>query len=113
MKLIGSLSEAREREELVASNAELRRRDGALASALVAAGFDVTTAFVLEWIPEQAEDLFVVLVGPDRVVRVEVVRATGNVAAIEETAIGDYRPPSKPTRLRLAIALDLRRSVAP
>lgn len=72
----------------------------------------VTKAFVLEWMPEQAKDLFVVLVGPDQVERVEVVRATGNVAAIEDASIGDYRPPSKPTRLWL-VAPDLLRSAAP
>lgn len=110
MDLIGSLSEQREREELLASNAKLRRRDGALAAALEAAGADLATSYVLEWIPDQGEDLYVVLMGCDRIVRVELVRSTGAVVTLEQASLDEYRPETKPARLRLAVALDLVRS---
>jgi hypothetical protein len=112
MDLIGSLSEQREREELLASNAKLRRREGALALALEAAGADLATSYVLEWTPDQGEDLYVVLVGPDRIVRLELVRNTGAAVMVEQVPLGEYRPETKPVRLRLAVALGLLRSTA-
>ena len=98
---------------MLASNAKLRQRDGALSAAIEAAGFDLATAFVLEWIPEQAEDLFVVLAGPDGVVRVELVRDSGTVVAFQVVSVGDYKPPTRPLRVRLSVALELVRSAAP
>jgi hypothetical protein len=112
MKLIGSLSEQRERETLVASNAELRDGQTPLALALQSHGVDLNTAYVLEWIPEQAEDLFVVLVGRERVVRLEVARSDGSIVAFDESALAAYVPTGRPAGLRLAVALDLVRSAA-
>ena len=113
MKLIGSLSEAREREELVESNARLRGRQHPAAAALQARGVDLASSYILEWIPEQAEDLFVVLAGSDRVVRVEITRATGSLVAAKDVPLAEYAPQTKPARLRLAVALELVRSSAP
>jgi hypothetical protein len=112
MKLIGSLSEQRERRDLVASNAQLRGGQTPLAVALQSHGIDLTTAYVLEWIPEQAEDLFVVLVGRERIVRLEVARSDGSILAFDETGLAAYVPTGRPARLRLAVALDLVQSAA-
>jgi hypothetical protein len=107
MKLIGSLSEQHEREQLVASNLSLRTGDSALARALQAHGVDLATAYILEWIPEQAEDLFVVLTGDRRVVRLEVIRDGGAVVAFDDSPVRAYKPRKRLDRLRVAVALDL------
>jgi hypothetical protein len=107
MKLIGSLSEQHEREQLVASNVSLRAGDSPLAMALQAHGIDLTAAYILAWIPEQAEDLFVVLVGGERIVRLELLRDGGAVVAFDESPLAAYKPGTKADRLRLAVASDL------
>jgi hypothetical protein len=107
MKLIGSLSEEREREQLVASNVSLRAGESPLAMALRARGVDLTTAYILKWIPEQGEDLFLVLAGGDRIVRLELIRDGGAVVTFDESPLAAYKPGTKPDRLRLAVALDL------
>ena len=73
---------------------------------------DLASAYILEWIPGQGEDLFVVLAGSDRVVRLEITRATGSLVAAEDAPVAEYVSPTKPARLRLAVALDLVRSSA-
>jgi hypothetical protein len=111
MRLIGSLTEDREREELAASNARMRRGDHPLAGPLQAAGIDPATAYVLEWIPEQGEDLFVVLTGDRDVLRIEVVRQDGSTAAFERLSLMDYQPSGQRARIRLALALNLLEAV--
>jgi hypothetical protein len=110
MKLIGSLSEQREREQLVASNVSLRTGESPLAKTLRSRGVDLTTAYILEWIPEQGEDLVLVLAGSDRIVRLELIRDAGSVVTFDESPIAAYKPETAPARLRLAVALDLLRS---
>jgi hypothetical protein len=107
MKLLGSLSEQREREQLVASNASLRAGESPLAKTLLGRGVDLTAAYLLEWIPEQCEDIFVVLVGGDRIVRLELIRDEGVVATFDESPVAAYKPGTKHGHLRLAVALGL------
>lgn len=108
MKLIGSRVEQQMRAELARSNLALRngglRR---LASVLETAGVNLTRAYIVAWIPEQAEDICTVLVSAEEVVIVEVPRKGGE-ASLERQALSAYeRSCSKIRRLKIAVARDL------
>ncbi|WP_165245153.1 hypothetical protein [Paludisphaera soli] len=75
-------------------------------------GVDLATAFVLDWIPEQGEDIYTVLDGDLRVLVVELPRGDGDAPpSVAETPIADYRRAvsrrSRLVRLRFAVAEDL------
>ncbi len=116
MSLIGSLTESQIRAELTASNAAIREETGnpALRAVLVEFGVDLATAFVLDWVPEQGEDIYTVLDGTQRALTVELPRS-GAVVAREVTAVpfADFfeatEKQTRRNRLRLAVALDLLR----
>ena len=65
-------------------------------------------AFVLEWTPEQGEDIFVVLIDDESVATVEILRE-GQVSAFEVESLDEYRSKlrSKKSRIQLIVALDL------
>lgn len=96
------------REELVRSNLALR--DGSysrLTNALESANVNVANAYVLNWIPEQAEDIYIVLVSIGEVLTVEVPRGEGEVLLEREELAGYDAKCSKVQRLKIAVALDL------
>lgn len=113
MKLIGSRTEQQMREE-VRSNLLLQDGGyGLLAGALESANVEVARACVLNWIPEQAEDIYVVLVAAGEVMTVEVPRAEGQVL-LEREELAKYEDKcSKIQRLKIAVARDLLKSTAP
>lgn len=114
MRLTGSLTEDRLREELLGSNAALR--DGlahpALSALLRDRGVDLATAFVLNWVPEQSEEIYTILDGDRRVLTIELPRGMGSAPpvvgavpfAIFREAISKG---SRLNRLRFAVAEDL------
>lgn len=113
MKLIGSHTEQQMREELLRSNRSLQ--DGsagdALVSLLKAANCDVTGVYVLNWIPEQAEDIYAVLVAPDEVLIAEIPRGAGPTL-VERRGLEDYVAGcTKVQRLKIAVAQNLLVSV--
>jgi hypothetical protein len=72
--------------------------------------------YVLRWVPEQAEDLYDVLVDGVTVARVEIPRATpGQETAFESWTLEEYRRNrkdlTKPERRKLELALELARSL--
>ena len=108
MKLIGSRSEQQMREELIRSNLSLRDGGyGQLPNALEAANVNIAGAYILNWIPDQAEDIYAVLVSPVEVVTVEIPRSEGQVL-LERERLAKYESKcSKTQRLKIAVALDL------
>lgn len=113
MKLIGSRMEQQMREELLRSNRSLQdgSTGGALVGVLQAANFDVTGAYVLNWIPEQAEDIYVVLAESGEILIAEIPRGAGQ-AHVERRELADYaKKCTKVQRLKIAVAQDLLASI--
>jgi hypothetical protein len=108
MKLIGSRVEQEMRDELLRSNLALCDGSyGPLVAALEAANVNIAGAFVVKWIHEQAEDIYVVLVSSREVLVVEVPRGEGQVV-VERVDLAAYkRKCSKIQRLKIAVAEDL------
>jgi hypothetical protein len=114
MRLTGSLTEDRLREELMHSNAALRdgRADSTLSALLRDRGVDLATAFVLDWVPEQSENIYTILDGDRRVLMIELPRGMGGAPPTVGTVPFDrFREAvskgSRLSRLRFAIAVDL------
>lgn len=108
MKLIKSHAEQRMREELVRSNIALQDGSyGRLAYALESVGVNAAGAYVLNWIPEQSEDIYAVLVSAGEVVTVEVPRGEGQVLLERETLAKYEGKCSRTQRLKIAVARDL------
>jgi hypothetical protein len=113
MKLIGSRAEQQMREELLRSNLSLR--DGSrepLVAALEGANVNVPGAYVVHWIHEQAEDIYVVLISASDVLIVEVPRGEGQVKVDRRDLAGYQRKCSKAQRLKIAVAQELIESKA-
>lgn len=111
MKLIGSLTEQQLREELIRSNRALQDgTSGRLAGVLASAGIDVAGAYVLNWTPEQFEDIYSVLISINEVLHVEIPRSEGAIQLEREMLASYERDCSKSHRLRIAVARDLLRS---
>ncbi|MCO4881780.1 hypothetical protein VOI32_35955 [Paraburkholderia caribensis] len=69
-------------------------------------------AFILEWVPEQAEDIYWVLTSFDEIVKVDVPRWRSNdeePASLQKMDVGTYRRKrhSREVREKLEIALEL------
>lgn len=113
MKLIGSRTEQQMREELIRSNLSLRDGShGQLAKAIESVNVDVAGAYVLHWIPEQAEDIYEILVSASEVLTIEVPRGEGQVL-VERRDLAEYQSKcSKNQRLKIAVARDLLASKA-
>jgi hypothetical protein len=114
MKLIGSRAEQQMREELIRSNLSLQNGShGRLAEALESANVNIARAYVLNWIPEQAEDIYVVLVPEGEILTVEVPRDEGQVL-LERGQLATYEGKcSKVQRLKVAVAKGLLASREP
>lgn len=114
MKLIGSPTEQQMREELVRSNRSLQDGSyGRLVDALQSENVNVAGAYVLNWIPEQAEDIYEVLVSAREVVIVEVPRDSGQLLVEREDLVKYEGKCSKIQRLKIAVARELLASRAP
>ena len=73
---------------------------------------DPECAIVLQWVPEQAEDIYWILVGPDDIAIVEIPRNSNSEPAcplIQRTTVERYRERrlSKVTREKLELALGM------
>ncbi|MDH6258210.1 hypothetical protein [Bradyrhizobium sp. BR13661] len=66
--------------------------------------------YVVHWIPEQAEDLYDILVDGTTVVQIELPRDPGSTEIVfEKSGVKEYarRRMSKPDRRKLELALEL------
>jgi hypothetical protein len=111
MRLIGSLTEDRLRDELSRSNAALRtgHDNPTLRTFLQDQGVNLTTAFVLDWVPEQSEDIYIVLDGTRQVLTIELPRAMdGASPLIESISFATFRESvskgKRLARLKFAVA---------
>lgn len=110
MKLTGTKTERDIRDQLIASrNAILR--DGSnprLLEALKSVYPDLISAFVIHWIPEQAEDEIIVMVDLDKMIWVELDRIdTSKKANIEILNFAHYEKGKRQHLIKMAIAKEL------
>jgi hypothetical protein len=84
--------------------------DDPLGHALRAEFANLKSAYVIDWIPEQCEDIYTVVVGPQQIVAVEIERREPSTALpiIEHFSLKEYRTglPNLKQRL-LATAIKL------
>lgn len=112
MKLIGSITEGKIREELLASKqlVEEDRLPG-VSKCLRRHRPGFESALILEWTPEQGEDLYVVLLDGREVATLELERDGTEQSFATESAIEYERTlKGRADRLRLAVALDIVRT---
>jgi len=111
MRLIGSDIEAKYRSELIHSNHLLFSGGGnrRLLASINRAFPDMKSAFVLDWVPEQGEDIFTVLVNDNKVAAFELPRSNNELADARNVQTVDaYRRGLRKHRaIKLAVALDL------
>ncbi|RON26046.1 hypothetical protein BK661_26935 [Pseudomonas frederiksbergensis] len=72
----------------------------------------ISTAFILDWVPEQAEDIYWVLIDTSRIAIIEVPRSIKSAIEsplVEMQSVDDYsnRRLSKSMRRKLLAALEL------
>jgi hypothetical protein len=110
MRLIGSRVEHQLREQLVQSNKALcNGGNEKLMHILQALTVDFTRTYVIDWTPEQAEDLYSVLLPNDNVLIVEIPRHEQRGSVIESCSLIQYeRKCSKLEKLKVAIVRSLR-----
>lgn len=109
MKLIGSLAEQSFRQELSRSWDGFREPGNRLLSILEDRLGRIGSAFVLNWTPEQAEDLYTILVDGVEVVWLEVLRSSHELVDFRTTSVKEYERSlrSRQHKIKLAVALDL------
>ena len=111
MKLIGSKIEKDFRAELIKSRDSLfnEKNMGKLLTVLRASDAELKTAYIIDWTPEQGEDIYRVLVNTDYIAMVELDRINPNAGPIvEKMPLSEYQQGlSKSARIKLAVAIDL------
>ncbi|RJE73242.1 hypothetical protein BGP78_19215 [Pseudoalteromonas sp. MSK9-3] len=108
MKLIGSRVENEFRAELEESNRSLLS-ESKLSLVLMSKSYSVENAYVLNWIPEQYEDIYLVIIDGSYLISVELDRQDSTTAPIiEKRELADYRRGlSRMKQIQLMVALDL------
>ncbi|WP_240961547.1 hypothetical protein [Aneurinibacillus aneurinilyticus] len=111
MKLIGSKQEQDFRKELAASNIIKAQgeKERAILKALRNIFGEIKSAYILNWTPEQGEDIFTILIDLDKIAKVEISRVNNSEAPIIETfKLKDFQKGlSKVFQIKLAVAIDL------
>lgn len=99
------------RKELINSNNQLfsPESDSKLKQLLENAGHSTVKAYVLDWIPDQTEDIFTVLIDGKYLVRTEIDRLDqASQAVVERQEIKSYlKGLSRINQVRLLVAQDL------
>ncbi|MFC8689462.1 hypothetical protein [Brevibacillus porteri] len=66
------------------------------------------TAYVIDWIPEQGEDIYQILVDDNAIAEIELDRHSKTHSRIESVSVAQYKHGlSKENQIRLAVAIDL------
>ncbi|MCP3808129.1 hypothetical protein NLX78_12900 [Paenibacillus sp. Lou8.1] len=111
MKLIGSKQEQDFRKELADCNIIVAQGDKekAILNVLRTIFGEIKTAYILNWTPEQYEDIFTILIDLDKIAKVEISRINHLEAPIIETfTLKDFQKGlSKIFQIKLAVAIDL------
>ena len=111
MKLIGSKQEQEIRSELIKSHKVLYEgnSDKGLLGTLKLYFEGMKTAYILNWIPEQGEDLYTILIDTDIIAKVEINKINQEDNPIIETfKLKEFQKGlSKLSQIKLAVAIDL------
>ena len=103
------MAERKYREELMASNRVLNNTDEPLNNILVKAGYEVKNSYVLNHIPEQCEDIYILLISGTFILTVETSKlGLEQKPLFEKTPLKQYLLGlSKRHQIQIAVALDL------
>ncbi|ADM71260.1 hypothetical protein GMA19_03454 [Paenibacillus polymyxa E681] len=111
MKLIGSKQEQDFRKELEGSNLVLAKDGKAekILNVLRVTFGELKSAYILNWTPEQGEDIYTILVDIDKIAKVEISRVNhSEVPLIETYTLRDFQKRlSKIFQIKLAVAIDI------
>lgn len=110
MKPIGTVLENRLMAELLESSRNIKRSPR-LMHALESIGADLSRCYIVNWIPEQAEDIYHVLFSKDEVAIVEIPRQYGR-ESLDRLLLSSYESGlTKVQKLKVAAALRLLREL--
>jgi hypothetical protein len=108
MKLIGSMVEEEFRAQLIRSNQSLFSAEGdhRLIKLLKVLYPQMVTAYIMDWIPEQGEDFYEILINDDVMAKIELSH-NDDVAPVAESIITSQylHKRSKAKQIELAVAL--------
>lgn len=111
MKLVGSKTEQDIRQQLIKSNKSLFEEEEKLRLRdVLQENFpNMRTAYVINWIPEQGEDIYKVLVDDILIADIELDRLNQDTKPlIKSVPISEYKVGlSKLNQIKLAVAIDL------
>ncbi|RUT46783.1 hypothetical protein EJP82_11180 [Paenibacillus anaericanus] len=111
MKLIGSKLEQELREQLIISNQSLFKSEEKrrLVEVIKNSFPEMKTAYIVNWIPEQGEDIYKILINDSLIADIELDRYNNEIEPIVESKdVPQYlHGLSKQNRIKLAVALDL------
>lgn len=111
MKLIGSKTEQDIRKQLVKSNELLFKSDEnkRLLEVIRSIYPEMKTAYIIDWIPEQGEDIYKLLINDNIILVIELDRLNVEIEPIIEfKTIPQYlQGLSKYNQIKLGVALDL------
>ncbi|MED1915782.1 hypothetical protein P4V64_10730 [Bacillus thuringiensis] len=110
MRLKGSKTELDLRQHLVNSNLLLSSDENhSILLSILRENFPkLRTAYVIDWIPEQGEDIYQILVDDNAVAEIELDRHSKMHTRIETVSVAQYKHGlSKVNQIRLAVAVDL------
>lgn len=110
MKLRGTKTERDMRHQLIASRDAILREGSnpRLLEALKSVYPDLISAFVIHWIPDEAEDEIIVMIDLDKMLWVELDRVdTSKKANIEVLKFAHYEKGKRQHLIKMAIAKEL------
>lgn len=75
---------------------------------------EIKSAFVLNWTPEQGEDIYTVLVNASNIVYLEISKENDSLISFSVNSVREYekRLRGKPGRIQLAVALDISKTLS-
>lgn len=108
MKLIGSKTEREFIEQFKLLDPLLRKSASPLRIVLESLGYNVSKGVILECIPEQVEDCYLVLIDTEQLIQIEIPRDKDMLPICERIDLKAYRINlSKINQIRLAVAQDI------
>ncbi|WP_433943155.1 hypothetical protein [Paenibacillus sp. SN-8-1] len=111
VKLIGSKTEQEIRELLIKSNQLLFKSEDKITLLEVIKSFytEMITAYIINWIPEQGEDIYKILINDSIIAEIELERNNSEIEPkVKTITISQYlKGLNKQNQIKLAVALDL------
>ncbi|WP_106766551.1 hypothetical protein [Paenibacillus faecalis] len=111
MKLIGSKLEQELKEQLIKSNQSLFKSEEKrrLLEVIRSSFSEMKATYIVNWIPEQGEDIYKILINDNIIAEIELDRYSDEVEPIVEFEdVPHYlQGLSKHNQIKLAVALDL------